>query len=102
MLNVGVRIRSKHLQSDQRTVKIKRLGTDIQSRVDWILFALVRGTRGQNTIGQWQRYRGKLGATKIASEILFLHVRLPVKTAWRYETVKRTEQHTRQRSVAQA
>jgi len=57
---------------------------------------VVRGARGQNTIGQWQRDRGELGPAKAAREVLFLYVRLTNETARGHETVRRIEQHVRQ------
>jgi len=101
-LYTGVRVRAKHLQGDQGTSEIERRVADLQPRADRILFAVVRGTRGQDTVGQRQRDGGELGPAKAARQVLFLHVRLADEVARRHETVERAERHAGQRSAAQA
>jgi len=101
-LCAGVRVRAEHLQGDQGTSEIERRVADLQPRADRILLAVVRGTRGQDTVGQRQRDGGELGPATAACEVLLLHVRLPDEVARGHETVERAERHAGQRSVAQA
>lgn len=63
---------------------------------------MVRGTRGQNTVGQRQRDRRELGPTQTAGKVLLLHVHIPTETARGHEAVERTQHHTGQRGAAQA
>lgn len=62
---------------------------------------MVRGARGQNTIGQWQRYGRTVGPAAAQGQVLFLYIRVTLKTPRRHETVGRTKRDTGQRGATQ-
>jgi len=96
----GFRLHAAGLLAHKGTSEDARGGRALESRVEQLLLAVVRGALGLHTVGEWQSQRGNVGGAAPPSTVLHLHVCQPVEITRRHRAAPATGRPAERRGAA--